>query len=196
MYKRRLPPIILTVLGFGLVVGIVSCSRESKSSDLRSTSSAGASNARDNRTHPDLEAKVLRGMVISIIDGDTIEILDEQKASYRIRLKGIDAPEKRQAFGNVSRENLAVISAGKSVTVEWQKYDRYGRIIGKVFVDGTDICLQQIKAGLAWHFKRFENEQTELDRQLYAEAEDEARSRKVGLWQESSQIEPWNFRRH
>jgi endonuclease YncB( thermonuclease family) len=128
------------------------------------------------------------------MDGDTIELLDDQRTSYRIRLKGIDAPEKRQAFGKVSRENLAVMLAGKVVIVEWQKYDRNGRIVGKILADGRDVCLEQIKAGLAWHYKDFEEEQSEADRQLYSEAESEARSQKLGLWVESSQIPPWDFR--
>ena len=100
-------------------------------------------------------------------------MLDDQKTSYRIRLEGIDAPEKRQAFGNVSRGNLAVLLAGKRVTVEWEKYDRKrnGRTVGKILADGRDVCLEQIKAGLACHYKFFEGEQSEVDRDLYSEAE-------------------------
>ena len=80
------------------------------------------------------------------------------------------------------------------MTVEWQKYDRNGRIVGKIISEGQDVCLEQIKAGLAWHYKQFEGEQSELDRRLYSEAEHKARSQKIGLWQESSQTPPWDFR--
>jgi endonuclease YncB( thermonuclease family) len=140
------------------------------------------------------ETKILRGLVIGITDGDTVEVLDEQKQSYKIRLKSIDAPERLQTFGNVSRQHLAELLAGKPVLVEWRKHDRYGRIVGRVVLNGQDVCLEQIKAGMAWHFKYFENEQSETDRVIYANAESEARSKKVGLWQEFSPIPPWDFR--
>jgi endonuclease YncB( thermonuclease family) len=136
------------------------------------------------------------GLVVAVTDGDTIDLVDEQHASYRIRLQGIDAPEKQQAFYNVARHNLANLVAGKKVLVEWQKHDQYGRIVGKVFFDNQDVCLEQIKAGLAWHYKQFEDEQSEVDRLLYARAEEGARSQKLGLWRDSTQIEPWEFRHH
>jgi endonuclease YncB( thermonuclease family) len=70
---------------------------------------------------------------------------------HKIRLAGIDAPEKRQAFGNVSKQNLARMGFNREVTVEYDKRDGHGRIVGKVFVDGNDICIRQIEEGLAWH---------------------------------------------
>lgn len=134
--------------------------------------------------------------MVGIIDGDTIDVLDAQHANFRIRLQGIDAPEKRQAFGDVSRQNLGELVAGKKVEVEWQKRDQYGRIVGKVFCDSRDVCLEQIKAGLAWHYKDYEKEQSEDDRRLYAEAELTARSQKLGLWHDSAPVQPWEFRHH
>ena len=83
---------------------------------------------------------------------------------------GIDAPERKQAYGLVSRKHLASIVAGKQVTVEHQKRDRYGRIVGKVLVNGIDACLEQVKAGLAWHYKRYQHEQSLEDQRLYADA--------------------------
>lgn len=71
--------------------------------------------------------------------------------------------------------------SGRHVVVETDKHDRYGRVVGKVIVGGKDISLEQIKAGLAWHYKEYQNEQTASDRQLYSEAEDEARKAKRGL---------------
>jgi endonuclease YncB( thermonuclease family) len=136
------------------------------------------------------------GSVVRIPDGDTIDVLNEQNVLSRVRLKGIDAPEQGQAFSNVARQSLVNLIAGKRVLVEWDKRDLYGRIVGKVSFDNKDICLEQIKAGLAWHFKRFEDEQSETDRLLYARAEDAARSQKLGLWREPNQIQPWLFRHH
>ena len=85
--------------------------------------------------------------------------------------------------------------AGKRVAIEFQKRDRYGRIVGKVWVDRLDACLEQVKAGFAWHFKKYQHEQSEEDRQRYAFAEQEARARKVGLWQDKNPMPPWEHRR-
>jgi len=90
---------------------------------------------------------------------------------------------------------LASIVAGKQVTVEYQKRDRYGRIVGKVLLDGIDACLKKIKAGFAWHYKKYQHEQSLEDRQLYADAEIKAREGRLGLWRENNLIPSWEFRR-
>ncbi len=77
--------------------------------------------------------------------------------------------------------------------MEWDKKDRYGRYVGKVLVDGKDANLEQIRAGMAWHFKRYEIEQPPEDRRAYAEAEKRARAQRVGLWQEEA-LAPWVWR--
>ena len=84
---------------------------------------------------------------------------------------------------------------GKAVTVEWYKRDRYQRILGKVLVDGQDANLEQIRAGLAWHYKQYGKDQQPVDRRLYAEAEEAARLKGVGLWRDPAPIPPWDFRR-
>jgi endonuclease YncB( thermonuclease family) len=124
----------------------------------------------------------LAGKVVSIADGDTLIVLDASNHQHRIRLTGIDAPESRQAFGTRSREHLASLVFGKQVTVGYDKQDRYRRTLGKVIVDGRDANLEQIKSGMAWHYKFYENEQPPQDRKTYAEAEREARAAKRGLW--------------
>ncbi len=140
-------------------------------------------------------ANVFQGRVVAIADGDTITVLDAGNSQHRVRLQGIDAPERGQAFGTVSRQNLANLIFNRQVTVEYDKLDRYGRIVGKVLVDGRDICLEQIRAGLAWHYKQYENEQSPEDRRLYAEAEREARAARRELWRDESPTPPWDFRR-
>ena len=72
----------------------------------------------------------ISGKVVAVTDGDTIKILDSNNVQYKIRLTGIDAPEKAQPFGNASRKNLALLVAGKNVHVESSKNDRYGRVLG------------------------------------------------------------------
>jgi endonuclease YncB( thermonuclease family) len=99
------------------------------------------------------QAETLNGRVVKIADGDTVTILDESNRQHKVRLVGIDAPERKQPFGTVSRQHLAGLVFGKTVAMRWQKRDRYQRILGKVLVDGQDVNLEQIKAGLAWHYK-------------------------------------------
>ena len=142
------------------------------------------------------QAETLLGKVIHVQDGDSITVLDETHTQHKIRLSGIDAPERRQAFGNVSKESLAEQVAGQSVAVEWEKVDRYGRKVGKVLLAGLDSNLVQIKRGLAWHYKQYEREQSPADRQSYAEAEVEARAAKLGLWRDAAPLPPWHFRRN
>ncbi|WP_256469911.1 thermonuclease family protein [Aromatoleum aromaticum] len=113
-----------------------------------------------------------------------------------MRLSGIDAPERRQAFGDRSRQNLAGLVFRKYLVVEWDKVDRYKRIIGKVILDGKDVNLSQITAGYAGHYKEYQREQPFADRQSYARAEGEARTRRLGLWLDAVPVAPWDFRRN
>jgi endonuclease YncB( thermonuclease family) len=140
--------------------------------------------------------KSVSGTVVKIADGDTITILDAHNVQHKMRLQGIDAPERRQDFSDVSREHLTSLVFGKQVRIEYEKVDRYGRLVGKVLIDGNDECLEQLKAGLAWHYKQYEKEQSPPDRQLYASAEQEARVQKRGLWKDPTPTTPWDFRHH
>lgn len=139
--------------------------------------------------------QTLSGRVVRVADGDTITVLDSTNAQHRIRLSGIDAPESHQAFGSRSKENLADLVFGKDVTVLYSKSDQYGRLVGKIIVNGQDVNLEQVKAGMAWHYKEYEREQSPEDRRLYARAEEDARAQRRGLWQDPNPIEPSEFRR-
>jgi endonuclease YncB( thermonuclease family) len=140
-------------------------------------------------------AATLTGKVIKVADGDTITVLDNANTQHRIRLQGIDAPERKQAYGNASRQHLASLVAGKAVTVEWDKRDRYGRIVGFVLVDGQDANLEQLKAGMAWFYRYYQKELSPDKRTLYAQAEDKARVERVGLWRNKNPMPPWEWRR-
>lgn len=140
------------------------------------------------------QSDALTGRVISIADGDTLTVLDASNAQHKVRLAGIDAPERKQPFGNASRQHLAQLAFDKVVLVVHNKKDRYGRHVGKVAVDGVDANLAQIKAGLAWHYKAYEREQSPADRTAYAAAELVARSARRGLWSEASAVPPWEWR--
>ena len=139
-------------------------------------------------------AEVLNGTVVGISDGDTITVLDKLSKQYKVRLMGIDAPEKSQAFGNEAKQTLSNYIYNKEVRVEYKKLDKYKRIIGKVTLDGQDICLQMIVDGMAWHYKAYEKDQTKTDKELYREAEVKAREVNLGLWYEKQPVSPWLFR--
>jgi len=141
-------------------------------------------------------ADTLQGRVISISDGDTVKVLDASNTQWKIRLMGIDAPEKKQAFGQKSQEHLSDLIFDKTVTVEYSKNDKYGRTVGKILVDGVDANLEQVKTGLAWHYKKYEREQSADDRDLYAKAEEQARFEKRGLWVDVEPTSPWDWRRN
>jgi endonuclease YncB( thermonuclease family) len=140
-------------------------------------------------------AAVLNGAVVGITDGDTITVLDDNKQQHKIRLMGIDAPEKAQAFGAASKKALSDLTYQKSVTVDYKKQDRYERKVGKVIMNNQDICLTMIELGVAWHYKDYEKEQSKTDRDLYSQAELKARESRIGLWQDSTPIKPSEFRR-
>lgn len=146
----------------------------------------------------------ISGKVVAVTDGDTIKVLDANSKLHKIRLTGIDAPEKGQAFGIASREHLASLVAGKTVRVESSKTDRYGRVLGKVWVQPPDCqdCGRtldanhaQVLSGMAWWYQYYANQQPVEERERYKSAVTEARQRKLGLWSEPQPIPPWAWRR-
>jgi endonuclease YncB( thermonuclease family) len=144
---------------------------------------------------PFAAADTLQGVVVAIQDGDTLTLLDEGNTQHRVRLAGIDAPEKGQPFGQRSKEELSSLVYRREVTVEWHKRDRYGRVVGKVLLTSRDINLAQVQAGLAWHYVDYAQEQPPADRVRYSEAEASARAARLGLWSESVPVAPWAFRK-
>lgn len=141
------------------------------------------------------QADTLVGEVVGLADGDTVTVLDAQKTQHKIRLAGIDAPEKGMPWGQKSKEALSDRVYRRTVTVEWHKQDRYGRLIGKILVDGQDANLAQVADGMAWHYKEYAQEQTPDDRARYAQAELDARSARRGLWSEHDPVPPWAWRK-
>ena len=140
-------------------------------------------------------ADQLAGKVIKVTDGDTVNVLTSDFETHRIRLSGIDAPEKKQAFGSRSKQALADLIDGKTVNVEYNKLDKYQRVVGKITFNGQDVNLRQIKLGLAWHYKKYEKEQDVEDRSIYANAEYLAQRDKLGLWTDANPIAPWDYRK-
>jgi endonuclease YncB( thermonuclease family) len=136
----------------------------------------------------------LAGKVVRITDGDTVVVLDSSNTQYKIRLSGIDAPERSQPFGLRSKEALNALVVGQQVQVDWDKRDRYGRIVGKVIAQGRDVNLIQVRSGMAWWYRKYADEQSLVDQGLYEEAEAQARKGKVGLWIDQDPMPPWDWR--
>jgi len=141
--------------------------------------------------HSDL----LHGKAVRIIDGDTIVLLDQNNKQHKIRLQGIDAPERNQVFGKKSKTFLSNSIAGKNVDIEFIKKDQYGRIIGKIIFNTIDVNLELVRAGLAWHYKKYQREQNPEDRSSYSHAEIFARENSLGLWSDPHAIAPWDWRK-
>jgi len=134
------------------------------------------------------------GKVVGVHDGDTITVLDAEKNQYKIRFNGIDAPELKMDFGNKAKESLSDMVFGKEVTVVFSKRDKYNRIVANVYINGMDVNLEQIKRGFAWHYKKYQEEQTPKDRKDYADAEIAAKAAKKGLWLMENPTPPWDYR--
>ena len=129
----------------------------------------------------------ITGKVVSIADGDTVTVLVGRE-QVKVRLDGIDAPEKKQPFGAKAREHLADSIHEKTVRIVISGKDRYGRSLGTVWAGQTNINEEMVKAGLAWHYKQYSK-----DKRL-AELEADARAAKRGLWADKSQVPPWEWR--
>ena len=141
-------------------------------------------------------AETIQGTVTRIAEGDSLTIRDSAQREFKIRLAGIDAPEREQPYYETSRQNLAGLAYGKLVTVKWYKRDRYGRLVGTAVAatDKMDLGLAQVRAGHAWWFKRDAKEQTPFERSRYETAEREAQTNKRGLWRTGKPVPPWEWR--
>ncbi len=132
--------------------------------------------------------------LVRVLDGDSLIVRDARGGEVEIRIHGIDAPERRQPYSNASRRALSERLSEAELVVEPYTRDRYDRVVAKLTVDGRDLGLEQIEAGLAWHYKQYAEEQSRKDRQLYAAAEDRARTGRLGLWADREPVPPWEFR--
>jgi endonuclease YncB( thermonuclease family) len=151
-------------------------------------------------------AETITGRVVGVSDGDTITVLDAGHAQHKIRVAGIDAPEKEQAFGQRSKASMSDLVFGKDVLVVPSKRDRYRRLVGKVLVAAPsctastcpktlDAGLVQITTGMAWWYRQYAREQSSEDADAYALAEQSARAHRAGLWRDADPIAPWDWRR-
>jgi micrococcal nuclease len=131
----------------------------------------------------------LSGSVVKITDGDTFRLLTDDNSEIRIRMNGIDAPEKKQDYYQVSKNALGNYIFQKRVRLATTGKDRYGRVLATVFIDGQNINLAMVRDGYAWHYKKYSSDS------LFANAETEAKMSNKGLWSMPNPIEPWEFRK-
>ncbi|WP_345534710.1 thermonuclease family protein [Viridibacterium curvum] len=141
------------------------------------------------------QGQTLTGRVVAVADGDTLTLLDDQRQQYKIRIAGIDAPEKQQPFGSASKASLSELAFDQMATAVCPKRDRYGRSVCVVTVKGRDVGLEQIRRGMAWWYREYEHEQSASDRAEYERLENYARSSKLGLWTAPDAVPPWSWRR-
>ena len=132
------------------------------------------------------QAETFTGKVVGVADGDTISVMREGRA-VKVRLHGIDCPEKGQAFGTRAERFTSDMAFGMEVEVRIQTTDRYGRIVGEVILpDGLSLNKQLVYVGLAWWYRKY----APNDRTLKA-LEAGARAEKRGLWADKNPILPW-----
>jgi endonuclease YncB( thermonuclease family) len=127
--------------------------------------------------------------VIGVSDGDTFTVINRDNLQLKIRVYGIDAPEKNQAYGNKSKQALSALIFGKNIEIDVQSQEKWGRYVAKVYTpDGQDVALLMLQSGMAWHYTRFDQTPS------YAKAQETAKKAGKGLWADKSPVAPWDFR--
>ena len=139
-------------------------------------------------------AEIVEGRIVGVSDGDTLTLLDSSNKQHKIRIVGIDAPEKKQDYGQRSKANLSNVAFNQAVVADCRKIDRYKRNLCVVSANGRDVGLEQIRSGMAWHYKQYAKEQPASERITYERAENEAKAKRLGLWAETDPLPPWDWR--
>ena len=132
---------------------------------------------------------IITGKVVSIMDGDTFKLLTKDSTTVKVRLANIDCPEKKQAYATKAKQFVSNAIFSKNVTVQVLKKDRYRRLIAHVYYgDSINLNHQLVKHGLAWHYVKYSKDS------VLQKLEDQAKNKKIGLWQDPNAISPWQWR--
>lgn len=142
-----------------------------------------------------LLAETVAGRVVGVPDGDTLTVADTAGRQHKIRLAGIDAPERLQPFGERARTSLGALALNREIQADCRKRDRYGTPLCTVLVGGRDIGLEQVAAGMAWWDREQAATQPPQARSDYEGAEFWAKARRLGLWADKNPVPPWDWRR-
>ncbi len=193
----RRNPIAVTAVALALAWALSACARPATpvapAAPPRAAAPAAPSAQAPSRT--DTRTSLI-GESIAVQDGDSFVLRTVDGRKLRIRIAGIDAPERGQPFADVSRRHLAQLLAGGQLRLQVSKTDVFGREVAQVSdAAGRDAGLAQLEAGLAWFFRRYASEQPPAQRRAYAQAEATARQARLGLWRDPKPLPPWDFRR-
>jgi len=139
-------------------------------------------------------AEIIGGRVLAVVDGDTLTLVDAANQQHTIHLVGIDAPEKDQAFGQKAKTNLAALAFGQQASADCRKRDRERHDICVVTVGGKDLGLEQVRSGMAWWYRQLIAQQTPEERASYEQAEFDAKTHRLGLWNSINPTPPWDWR--
>lgn len=174
-----------------LLISIVACTSKGSNNHNGTTTSTHTTieqQTKDNNLSLKNDSTII-GKVIGIIDGDTYDIFLEENKKVRVRMEGIDAPERGMPFHQKSKQYLSGLCFGKQVTINITGKDRYKRILAYTYLEeGQELGQEMIKAGYAWHFKKYNSDT------ILSNLEIEARNLKKGLWVEDNPMPPWKNR--
>lgn len=135
-------------------------------------------------------AETIYGKVVSVADGDTLTLLSNNFTEFKIRLAGIDAPEKAQAFGQVSKHQLSSLCFNKQAEVKVVATDKYHRTVGDVFCENAHANEEMVKGGYAWVYRQYSQ-----GFEQFIPLENAAKDAKIGLWADTQPTPPWQWRR-
>lgn len=161
----------------------------SKSMEEQVRSQAGETSLQETASHP-LDKRVVTGRAVRIIDGDTFVLLMDNDFDTRVRLDGIDCPERRQAFSQRAKQTLSDLIFDQEIKVYYDKKDGFGRVLGEVYIGNVNVNHEMVRKGMAWHFVKYSDDET------LARLEREARRDRVGIWSEPNPVPPWEYRRN
>jgi len=170
--------------------------KKSKNMKTSQNSDKKSSKTRKSKEKREVEPEILDGyQVLKVSDGDTINIQKVENGKFvgeilRIRMYGMDAPEKTQDYGSESRQALEKLVAGKNLSVEVKNKDRYGRTVAIIYADGKNVNEEMVKTGNAWWYQEYAKKDAQFE-----EYQENAKQKKLGLFSRKGYTEPWNYRK-
>ena len=189
--------VLLAIFGFAYN-GVNSKSSKKRAKTTNSKKSTAARSTKNNSLNAKVvqNPTILKGyQAVKVSDGDTLNVQKVENGKFvgevmKIRMFGIDAPEKTQDYGIESKQALEKLVSGKTLEIEEKNRDRYGRTIAVVYVNGQNVNEEMVKNGNAWWYQEYDKKDTKM--QAYQE---NAKKNKLGLFGKRGYVEPWNYRK-
>ena len=189
--------VLLAIFGFAYN-GVNSKSSKKRAKTTNSKKSTAARSTKNNSLNAKVvqNPTILKGyQAVKVSDGDTLNVQKVENGKFvgeivKIRMFGIDAPEKTQDYGIESKQALEKLVNGKTLEIEEKNRDRYGRTVAVVYVNGKNVNEEMVKNGNAWWYQEYDKKDTKM--QAYQE---NAKKNKLGLFGKRGYVEPWNYRK-